>query len=462
MKKIVSILVLSSFALGACATTPYKVANIEKNLPQLNAPQSFEHTLKVGDYMTPTNWWTAFNDPTLDRLIAKLLEKNPDMAEAGLRLEKSRLNAELTGLDAKPIYNGSVGANENIDKDGNNSESFSISTGVSYQLDLWGKLRAAQDVAKWEVTATEGDLQATRLTLIGSAINYYWQIAYLHEQIRDANSTIDYARKILEIVRTQYKNGAVSGIELAQAEQSLHSQVASLAALEQTLVETRNSLAILLDGEKWGEEATKIPDFKYSEIAPGIPAQILARRPDMRAAELRLKQSLGDVEIARLKMYPDISLTGSLGSSSDELIKVLNNPILALGAGVTLPFLNVRQNELNTDIARKNYEIAVVEYRKTFLAALYDVDNALSNGQKLKIQAERYALNLDAAKRAETRYKARYKEGAEALRVWLDAQEKLRTAQLQYDNARLSQLINRATLYQALGGDGAAPFADKN
>ena len=458
MKKFAYLLVVSSLALAGCATklTPYDKSYIETNVAKPTTPISFEHSLKSGDYSTPTNWWTAFNDPALNQLIEKVLEKNQNLAQAGLKLERARLNAKLTATDAKPIFSGNTSAAENAKledwSDGNSSGNFSISSSVSYQLDLWGKLRAAQDIANWEISATEGDLQATRLTLIGSAMEYYWQIAYLHERIKNTNSSIAYAQKILKIVQTQYRNGAVSGIELAEAEQNMHTQIANKAALEQDLIEQRAALAILLDGEKWQDEANAIPYYKYSEIAVGIPADLLTRRPDMRAAELRLKGSFASADIARLKMYPDISLTGSLGSSSDELIKVLNNPALSLGLGATMPFLNARQNELNSQISTKDYEIGVTQYRQTLLQSFVDVDNALSNGQKLKIQSDRYKLNLDAAKRSETRYKVRYNEGAVALRVWLDAQEKLRSAQLSYDNIRLQQLINRATLYQALGG----------
>ncbi|MDC7683599.1 efflux transporter outer membrane subunit [Asticcacaulis sp. BYS171W] len=456
---MIGILLLAT-ALTGCLSTPYET-------PQVNTPASFQHAATQGAYNVSDRWWETFNDPKLNVLIDNVLAKNNNLAASALRVRQANLRVRSARQDQFPSLSGSVSARKPL---GDNSSSYvgddgtvqsssdattySASFGVSYELDLWGRLAATTDAAKWEAQATAEDLAAARLSLIGTTAEAYWRIAWTRQQLAYAQDSLAYARKVYETIQVQYKAGAVSGVEMAEAEQSVNSQLSQISQLEQQLVEYRATLTLLLNGEPWPEdqEAASLPDTTLPEVAPGLPADLLGRRPDLRAAEMRLRGTLRGVDATRASYYPSLSLTGSTGGSSTELSNVLSNPSSALGVGLSLPFLNFWQVDTNVKVAKADYEIAVVEFRQTLLQALSDVDTTLSNRTQLIRQGDSLQRTLANAEKAEQLYAVRYKAGSVALRVWLDAQEAVRSARLAVDNNRLTQLVNQATLYQALGG----------
>lgn len=435
-------ILVSALLLTACASTHY-------DTPQAPMTAQFAHAGPGTDAASQSaDWWTAFGDPTLNTLVANVLAHNNDLAAAALRVQQAQLQAGLTRLDQFPSANGGLSASTS------DSTRFSASLGVSYEVDLWGRLAANSRAANWEAQATEEDRQAAKLALIGTTAELYWRIAYTHQQIAAGEQNLAYAIKVRDLVTIQHDAGAVSGVEVAEADQSVNSQRASLSGLQQQLVEYRSAVTVLLGGDPWPEssEPQNLPDIPLPEVRAGMPAELLSRRPDLRAAELRLRETLADVDIAKTAFYPGLSLTASGGASSAELGSLFNNPTGAIGAALSLPFLDFPRLSRNVEISQKSYDIAVLNFKTTLLQALADTDNALSNRTQLAEQGASQAASLDAARKAEALYAIRYRTGSVALRVWLDAQQSLRQSQLSYDNNRLSQLINQSTLYQALGG----------
>ena len=441
-------LMLSAALLTGCAATAYRT-------PQVPMPQSFAHAgegtdaARSPDPQISGPWWTAFGDPALDRLVDAVLAKNNDLAAAALRVQQAQTQAKLTRLDQFPSLSGGLGASTG------GGTRYSANLSVSYEADLWGGLGAATRAADWEAQATEQDRQAARLALIGSAAELYWRIGYAHQQIATARQSLDYARTVQRLVDVQHAAGSVSGVEVAEADQSVKSQEASLSDLEQSLIEDRAALTVLLGGEAWpqGDEPQALPDLPLPEARAGVPAELLSRRPDLRAAELRLREQLADVDIARTAFYPGLSLTGSGGASSSELGSLFSHPTGTLAAALSLPFLDYPRLKLSEKATRQSYDIAALTFKTTLLQALADTDNALSSRTQLAAQGRSLAASLRDAERAERLYAIQYRTGSVALRVWLDAQQSARSARLSYDNNRLQQLINQSVLYQALGGD---------
>jgi NodT family efflux transporter outer membrane factor (OMF) lipoprotein len=428
--------------LSACASTPYDSPKVPMTAQFDHAGNGTDATSQSGD------WWTAFGDTTLNTLVSEVLARNNDLAAAALKVQQAQLQVGLTRLDQFPSASGSLGASTS------STTNYSASLGVSYEVDLWGRLAANTRAANWEAQATEEDRQAARLALIGTTAELYWRIAYTHQQITVGQQNLDYALKVQDLVSIQHNAGASSGVEVAEAAQTVNSQRASLSDLQQQLVEYRSSLTVLLGGTPLPEssEPQSLPDLPLPEVGAGVPAELLARRPDLRAAELRLRENLADVDIAKAAFYPGLSLTASGGASSAELGSLFNNPTGALAASLSLPFLDFPRLSRNVKISQKTYDIAVLTFKTTLLQALADTDNALSSRTQLAEQGAAQAASLEAARKAEALYAIRYRTGSVALRIWLDAQSSRRAAQLSYDNNRLSQLINQSTLYQALGG----------
>lgn len=206
-------------------------------------------------------------------------------------------------------------------------------------------------------------------------------------------------------------------------------------------------LAQLLPAEPARLSAQALP-----AVDAGLPAELLARRPDLRAAESRLRSLLASGDATRASYYPALTLTGSLGTSSTALLGLLSNPAAALGAGLSLPFLNRQEMRLSGELVTAQYEEAVVNFRQTLYAAFADVEDALSARSQYLRQGELLAQQLAAAREAERLYEVRYRAGSTALRTWLDAQQSRRTAELAVEENRLNQLNALATLYRVLGG----------
>lgn len=466
-----SSVLVGSLLLSACATTPYQP-------PVVEVPAQYDGSTVAGgksqvvasaEYppsdVSADRWWTAFGDSGLDRLVSRVLERNPDLAVATLRVRRAQLSAGLSRDSRYPHLSGQLGASDSRDLDSGETSGTSYSAGrsVSYEVDLWGRLKLGSDIAQWQANATTEDREATALALVGTAANAYWQLGYLNQRLLVGEDSLQRSRRTLELVSTQYKAGAVSRLEWREAQQSLDSQIAALAALRQQRQNVRQTLALLLDGEFWPEaaEPQDLSAAQSPEIPSGLPAELLGRRPDLRAAELRLRASLADVDSTRLSYYPSLSLTGSMGSGSSSLANVLKNPVITLGAGLSLPFLRFNERQLAIAAAKTDYDIAAVQFRQTLLAALSDVDVTLSARDAWNTQVASLTRSLEQAREIERLYEVRYRAGAVALRNWLDAQESRRNAELSLAQARLSQLQNDISLFQALGGNARRPAGDE-
>lgn len=404
-------------------------------------------------------WWEDFKDPVLNKLVEEALEKNNDLAAAGLLVMQARIRADLAGGDRLPTVRvgGDAGISRNFSTDSSSEQhDFSVSGSVSYEVDLWGRLSSLHEAAGWEAMATEEDLASTAIALVATTINLYWEIAWLNQRIETEEASIEHAAKTLELVKIQKDSGAVGSLELLETERSLANQEASLFNLIQQRVETRNALAILFDGPPKAldfEEPRRLSLVNLPEVEAGLPAELLSRRPDLRAAEARLRSTLASGNATRASYYPSISLSGTLGSSSENLSDVLKNPIGSLVANLLLPFVQWRETQRNIKLSELEYDQAVLSFRQTLYSALSDVENSLSARTQYRLQEEKLVKNLEAAQKSEALYELRYRAGAIPIITWLDAQENRRQAEISLAENRLNQLQNQVTLYQALGGD---------
>ncbi|WP_323032290.1 efflux transporter outer membrane subunit [Paracoccus sp. (in: a-proteobacteria)] len=452
--------------VAGCATTPSADPAANLRAPATygrgdavaNAPvQTIERNLTAPPADVRSDaWWQGFNDPRLNQLVERVLDSNTDMASAGLRLQRASAQAGIASANLWPQASGSANASSNrsIDSSDDWSRNHSASVSLGWELDLWGKLRGQRDIAHWEAQATAQDLQATVLSLIGQSCELYWQLGYLNQAIASGQANLERLERTATLVQSQFDVGAVSRLEVRQARQNIESQRATQAQLEQQRVEARNALTVLLDGQPWplAGEPQNLDIAHSPNVAEGLPAELLARRPDLRAAELRLRQSLANIKVTATSYYPSLSLTGSVGSSSSSLSDVLSNPVASLGVGLSLPFLKFRQMQLNIDSADMSYQIAANDFRKTLHSALAEVDNALSARERLAAQAAAAQVSHEEAVEIARLYEVRYRAGATDLRTWLDAQQTRRNAELSLAQARRSQLVNAVTLYKALGG----------
>jgi len=436
-------------ACGALVQTPYAT-------PATAVPATWAH----GDSRAEVDagkWWQHFGDANLDRLIDEALRRNNNLAAATIKVRRAQLQAGIAEDQRLPALSSSTNTTYNryLRNSRNSYKTSSSTVTLSYEADLWGKLGSQYDAKKWEALASEQDRASTALSLIGTTANLYWQAAYLNQRVALSAESIAYAEKTLALVRVQYQSGAVSSLEVLEAEQNLATQQSSRTELLQQQVENDNALAVQFDGPpgKSYPAPQSLPVHALPQLQAGLPADLLARRPDLRAAELRLRESLATVDATRASYYPSLTLTAAAGGSSQDLRNVLLNPIATLGAGLVLPFLQWNQMQLNIKSSQADYENAVVTFRQTLYTAFSDVENALSAREQYATQGMLLEKNLQAARTTERLYELRYRTGSVALKDWLDAQEKRRTAEVTLAQNRLNRLNNQMTLYQALGGD---------
>jgi NodT family efflux transporter outer membrane factor (OMF) lipoprotein len=456
-RRVLAAAALASLVACAGLSTPYQ-------RPDLALPTAWEQATSSTTIAQPSDtWWRAFGDVRLDRLVEAAYAHNADLAQAALRVRQARLSAGLADNDLRPSFSASLSTSTSRPLEGGaaSSRSHGVGLSASYEVDLWGRLARLSDSAQWELQATEQDRRSAALTLAGTTTSLYWQLAYQNQRLASAEQSLAYARRAQDLVLAQYRSGAVSALELREAEQAVSAQQAAWSQYQQARQETRTALSLLF-GEAPGqatlarwlpEEPQSLAGIALPGVDAGLPAQLLARRPDLQAAESRLRGTLASADATEASFYPKLTLTGSLGGASTALGSLLANPVATLGAGLVLPLLNQRERELSTAQARTGYESAVIGFRQTLYQALGDVGNTLSARERLAEQATQRERQLVAAREIERLYEARYRSGAATLKLWLDAQEQRRSAELAWAETRWGQLDNQVALYKALGGD---------
>ena len=454
-----SVIAISIALLSGCGA----LMRSEFEPPALQVPEQWQH-IQVNGQVSLDPWWQKFNQPELNQLISQVLSSNNDLTLATLTLQKARLQAGLARDDLYPQLSSNNTASVNKPLEGgSSSKAFQANLSVSYEVDLWGKVSANIDQAQWTALARLEDRESTAQSLVATTASLYWQIGYLHQRIELSNKSIEHSRQTLALTQRQYASGAVTELNVLESQRSLAGQEASHSQLLQQLVEAENALAILLNHApgQVAVEIKQLPDSAVPEIGVGIPADLVGRRPDVKAALYQLRSSLASQDATYASYFPSLSLTGSVGESTSELKELLRNPVGSLGAGLVLPFLQWNQMQINNDIADIDYQSAIVNYRKTLYSAFEDVDNAISAKQQYAYQGEKLEQQFSAAAQAEAIYESQYRHGAIGIQNWIDAQENRRSAEAALLENRYNQLTAQATLYQALGGsDIAPPIAD--
>ncbi|WP_421207080.1 efflux transporter outer membrane subunit [Aeromonas sp. 601027] len=400
-------------------------------------------------------WWRAFNDPQLDRLVDAVLAANPDMYVAALKLKSAQLNSEQANTNLTPSVNGSLDGSSNKDlKTGKSSNTLGPTLGLSYEVDLWGRLSSVRDQADWEAAASEQDLASTRLMLISKTLTQYWQLGYLSSAISLSEQQLINLERTERLTEAKYQAGAITPFGLVQIQQQVAGKRAALVSLKTQQEQANNALKLLLGRSSGPLEytLTSLELQPIPEIAVGIPADLLARRPDVKAAELRLRKTLARGDEVRASFYPTLTLTGSASTASDKLAQVLQNPVGVLGASLTLPFLEYNRNQLAIDSSELDYQIAETEFRKQLYTALVEVEDNLvarHHGQ----QRLAYLLEqLGYAKESERSAKVRFEAGATDVQGWLDEQNRLWDVE---DSLLVQQkeLLNvTSKIFQASGG----------
>ncbi|WP_373467424.1 efflux transporter outer membrane subunit [Serratia fonticola] len=402
------------------------------------------------------HWWDNFADPQLSMLIGRALTSNNDLAIAGIQLQQARLAAGLTDTNLTPDVSvtGSANNSKNLRNNTTPTESYSTTVSLSYELDLWGKLARAREQAQWQAEATEQDRQNTALTLIGNTAQYYWQIANLNQKIKQQQAGLAIGQQTLALVQSRYASGAAGQLDLLQAQQSLINRENTYRTLQQQREENRNALAILFNRSPTDRQAERSSlDINQDvPIAKLLPVEVIARRPDVKAAEGRLRAALAGSDVQRLSFYPSLSLAASLGSASSIFSQWFSDPVRTLGANAALPFVQWNTVQLTIEKSDLDVKQAAIVFRSQVYNALADVDNAMSQRLSYQQQKINQQQNLQLSQQRLVLARSQYQAGAVSFQSLLDAEDDLLTIETNLSDLQYNYLNATMKLWLALGG----------
>jgi len=454
---------LAVLALGACAIS----SNPQAPAPQMPGAWAEPGPTDAGaDAAAPSrDWWRGFGSAELSGLIDAALSASPDMAIAAERVRQAEAQVRIAGSTLFPALNFSAGTGRRETRphggpwSGDDSSSAALS--ASYEIDLWGRNAAGVRAAESSLRATRFDQETVRLTLVAGVAGAYFQVLSLRGRLVIARENLAIAERVFRVVDARARNGAVSALDVARQQAAVLAQRAAIPPVQLQERQTLFALAILLGKQPEGFDAaaSTVSAVFVPPIAPGIPAALLVRRPDLAGAEAQLAAANANVAAARAALLPNISLTGSAGLASDVLVNFLSAPTaaLAIGASLLQPIFDGGRLRAQADVAASRERELVENYRKFVLAALADVESALAAGSRSADQEVLQEQVLVQARRALQLAEVRYREGADDLLSVLDAQRTLFQAEDQLAQIRLSRLLASVGLFKALGGGWTDP-----
>ena len=443
--------------LASCATTP------PPGLKAGDVPATFEQKTIANAPMWPAkDWWTNYNDPQLSTLMEQAQANNLDIAQAAARLRQADARARQAGAALLP----QVGASANLDTLYGRANGISVretdynaGLDVSYELDFWGKNRDLLDSAKAQLRASQADRATVALSVASGVATTYFQLLSLRERLSVARANLKSAEDILGVVQRRVTAGYSASADLIQQRAALAAQQAQIPALEQQALEARNALAILLGRPPEGFTVTgeSLGGLMPPAVAPGLPSALLARRPDIMAAEANLAAAHADLAAARTAYFPSISLTANGGVAYPALaaaIDTLPGVGLAAGAGAGLAqiIFDGGRTEGRIEESRAREEELLAAYRAAVIASFSDVENGLGSFAHLGAQESALQEQANQAERVLNAARRRYLAGAADFLVVTDAQRALYTARDQLSDIRRARLTASVALFKAMGG----------
>lgn len=442
-----------SLMLMACATTD------DVKRPNISLPASYQPSDAGSASEIDANWWQAFNAPTLNSLMLTADQQSPDVLIAAERVRQAEFQLRIANASLFPSLNASASSGERRSKNSGESvvisESTNANVGVSYELDLWGEIAAGRQSARAGFDATRFDQDAALLSIKAAIASGWFQWLSLQQRIATAQKNIAIAERVQNVVDARYRNGVATAADVAQQQTNLLTQRASLLPLELQARQIRSALAILLGNtpqEFWLDDANMM-DITVPEIAPGTPADLVTRRPDLAASEAALIAANANIRQARAMLLPGISLGANVGKTASELFS-LNPATQVSGWTVSLAQTLFNGGRLVNQkrLSEARREELLLQYHRGILVALQEVDSALASADVSRRQEISLQEILIQAERSLQLTEVRYREGTDDLLALLVAQRTLFQAEDALVQQRLARLNAAVDLYKALGG----------
>ena len=436
---------------------------------QFAQPERFQYRTKNATIVVPEDrWWEVFGDPEINGLVKRVLENNLDLQQAAARILEMQYQVIQTRADRFPELGFKGGVQRQHEPEsilgpgipiGGTVNQYNFSLPASYEIDLWGKYARAEEASRAQLLQEKENRLTLSQGLLAEAISLYLQIQSLERRIQITLQSLKNYQDSVTFVQRRYKRGLTSILDLRQARRTLNQAKGQIPQLRQELGSAQQALAVLAGEYPQTRKPYRQPEDYYkklSAIPPGLPSELLLRRPDIRSAEAQLKALNAQIGVAKASRFPSIGLTGSFGYASEELSNLfLPGAAWNLVAGLAQPLFDAGRLKANQRAAEARYAQGAAAYGKKVLNAFKEVENALLTRRK-QIERRSDVMSFLVEARATQRVaEARYVRGLVDYLTVLNAQQTRFQAEDQILLVELTILANRVTLHRALGGGWA-------
>ena len=452
---------LSILFLSSCVSSPWQLRPGRRDQTAVSGiPEAFSSS--GGDQGQTPRWWEQFQSPELNQLIDTALAGNLDLATARARLAQAEAAAGVVRAGRGPSLSGNAGVsnteqhiNTGAGWDRDNTTRYQLGLTASFEVDLWGRLKALDNQALRQMTASAEDLQTAGLMVAGEIATTWINIRTAQARLNVLNQQLETNQKTLELLQLRQRKGMANAVDVLQQQQQTAATASAIPQTAETLTLLKHRLAVLLGlpPAKCPELANKpIPDLPALP-ATGLPADLLKTRPDLRASWDRLTAQDWAVVSARADRLPALRLTGSATADSPNIDQLLDNWAASLAASLVQPIIDSGKRRAEVRRARARADEAVASYRQATLNALLEVENALASDRFQDDYVKKVAAEEAFARRTLEETTRRYRKGLSNYLPVLTALTSRQRSQLAIIQAKGDRLIQRVNLYKALGGD---------
>jgi multidrug efflux system outer membrane protein len=441
--KTILFLLLISFIIYSCKVGPNFVS------PSVEAPVNYRTASKPDSSIANMAWWDLFQDSVLQNIILTTLENNRDLRVSVLRMQENELRMGIVRSNLYPRLDYSIGGSASVTTD-NNSADLTPNLGLSYEVDLWGKIHRLNEAALQEYLASEQAYRSITIGLISSVASNYLILRDIDNRIIISEQMAETWQANLEIVDSKFRAGLVSGVNLNQAEIQLSEALISIRTNERLRSQTENGLSILMGipPQSIPRGATLQDQIFPPALPMGLPSELLSRRPDILQAERGLNAQSERIGVAEALRYPSLKLGLDMGAD----ITSSSLGFLSLGAQLLGPIFNAKANKRRVEVEKNRTEQLLNVYEQTFLMALAEVEDAMIAVEKYGQEYEIRVSQMESANSAVKLSWIRYESGLTGYLEILDLQRSQFNSNLQASKALQLQLTSSIQLYKALGG----------
>jgi len=467
MKKLL-LYVSSVLAISLATSGCFKVGpDYHRPDVDFQVPAQYQYT--PAELLMPEpddQWWRVFNDPELNQLVEGVLKNNLDIKRATAAVLEVRAQLVSTRADRFPQVEVQGQAERQQLPKGTSADrtftSYDLALPASFEIDLWGRLARAEEAARANLLQAEQNRRTVAQTVVAETVTLYLQMESFERAIDIDTKLIESFRRSLNLVESRYKRGLTSVLDVRQARRVLAGAEATLPSLRQDLGTTQQALAVLLGRYPETRPPRLQPEDYYKRldpVPPGLPSELLLRRPDIRAAESQLVSLNALVGVAKASRFPRIVLTGSYGYTSEDLDRLFKpeSELWSIAAGIAQPLFDAGKLQAAQRAAEARYQQGVAEYAKTVLTAFAEVEGAFLTREEQLKRREYVVTFLREAREAQRIAESRYEKGLTDFLTVLDTQRTRFEAERDLLQVDFTLLNNRVNLHRALGGGWGDP-----